>query len=418
MTEAAAQAETTTPPDEREAARILAEAASEGRTVRVEGRGTRVHRSPGEGPRGSPEDRPALRMSSSALEGVESYEPADLVMTVRAGTPLSHVRKVAAAEGQWVALDPPGGGQRSVGGAVAGGEYGPLHAGLGLPREQVLAARVATSDGRLLTLGAPVVKNVAGFDLLKLLPGSRGRLGLVTAITLRLHPVPPEERTFIFQEPDPAEAARIARRLAEAPVSVLAFELLVRCPEADEAGAAVAIHVAGRGSALDAVERSLEAAGGRAASQVLGPEATHGFFEALSRAEGAVTRPAHLMCPPARVPDAVEGLEAALAESAAPGPGSAAAPTPVRVHVLGGRLRLAPEAPAVPDAQALLSDVAERLRQKEPQAAHGPGAASRRPGPPSSDEGGVARLVSGIRKVFDPQGVLVDPGSPWREMRT
>lgn len=393
------------PSSEEEAARFLGEAAEAGLRVRVEGKGTRLGLLPPEGEAG---EAPERRVTARALGGIQAYEPADLVMTVGAGTPLAEVREAAASEGQWVALDPPGHEGRSVGGAVAGGEHGPLHAGLGLPREQVLAARVATGGGRLLSLGAPVVKNVAGFDLLKLLPGSRGRLGLVTSVTLRLHPRPPDERTVLFRHGDLAAAARTARRLAAASLPLMALELLARCPEAGGAEGAVAVRLSGRDGTLDALQGSLEEAADEPAAEVLDRQGSRRFFQELARAEGEGGRPVTLSFRPARLPEVMERLRTAIPKSNGAEGGSVPA---ARVHVLGGHLRLTAGGGGEREVAGALERALRGFRGED-RSGDGSGA-------PRAQRGGdepVKRLVEGVRRVFDPAGVLVDPGAVGREV--
>lgn len=128
-------------------------------------------------------------VSADRMAGLESYRPEDLTVTVGAGTRLSDLQARLRQEGQWLALSASA-LRRSAGGAVAAappspfaGEYGPL-------RRQVLAVRVVDHRGERLEWGRAVMKNVAGFDLPRLVCGSRGRLGLLTRVTFRLWPLP------------------------------------------------------------------------------------------------------------------------------------------------------------------------------------------------------------------------------------
>src|SRR5918993_3409803 len=128
-------------------------AHEEGWKIRVEGRGTWL-----------PPDAPAdLVVSTRGLEEVVSVSPADLVATVQAGTPLEALRRRLADYGMWLALDPPGRPERSIGSIIATATSGPLRHGFGPVRDHVLGCSVATGDGRLVNAGGKVVKNVAGY---------------------------------------------------------------------------------------------------------------------------------------------------------------------------------------------------------------------------------------------------------------
>lgn len=136
-----------------------------------------------------------VSLESRSFARVVEYEPKDLTITVGAGMRLGTLRDTLLAEGQWL---PPGawGRDRSVGGWVAAGEPGPTDAAFGSVRRHVLAVRTIAWDGRPLTWGRAVVKNVAGYDLKGLWCGSRGRLGVVTRASLRVWPLP-EHRDWL-----------------------------------------------------------------------------------------------------------------------------------------------------------------------------------------------------------------------------
>ena len=121
-------------------------------------------------------------LSTSRLTGVDIYEPADLTFTAKAGTRLDGLNEELRAHAQWIPFDPPRVLDRTLGGLVAMGESGPLAMGYGELRNHVLGMTVVCGDGRTLRLGGRVVKNVAGFDLLKPMVGSRGRLAVITSV--------------------------------------------------------------------------------------------------------------------------------------------------------------------------------------------------------------------------------------------
>jgi len=162
-------------------------AHDEGWKIRVEGNGTWL-----------PADAPAdLALSTRALDRVVSVSPADLVATVEAGTTMDALRRRLADEGMWLALDPPGRPERTLGSVVATATAGPLRHGFGPVRDHVLGCTVATGDGRLVRAGGRVVKNVAGYDLTKLQVGGFGGFGVLAEVHLRLRALPRADVTVI-----------------------------------------------------------------------------------------------------------------------------------------------------------------------------------------------------------------------------
>ncbi|MFZ5624915.1 MAG: FAD-binding oxidoreductase [Gemmatimonadota bacterium] len=175
-------------PDGTEAlALVLRTAHEEHWRVRVEGRGTWM-----------PLDAPAdLAVSTRGMDQVVRVDPADLVATVQAGAPLELVRRRLADHGMWLALDPPGHAERTLGSVVATGSSGPLRLGFGPARDQVLGCTVVTGEGRVIAPGGRVVKNVAGYDLTKLQVGGFGAFGVLCELHLRLRALPRADITFI-----------------------------------------------------------------------------------------------------------------------------------------------------------------------------------------------------------------------------
>jgi glycolate dehydrogenase FAD-binding subunit len=162
-------------------------AHEEGWKIRVEGRGTWL----------APDAPADLVVSTRGLEQVVSVSPADLVATVQAGTPLEVLRRRLADYGMWLALDPPGRPERSIGSVVATATAGPLRHGFGPVRDHVLGCSVATGDGRLVNAGGKVVKNVAGYDLTKLQVGGFGGFGIIAEVHLRLRALPRADVTLV-----------------------------------------------------------------------------------------------------------------------------------------------------------------------------------------------------------------------------
>ncbi len=155
--------------------------------------------------------RPLL--SLQRLTGITAYEPAEFVLTALAGTPLTELSAALATHGQCLSFDPLlAAAGATLGGTVASGLNGPGRFGRGAIRDAVLGMTLVDGQGRILTVGSQVVKNVAGFDLPKLLVGSLGQLGVMTEITLKVSPLPPASRTI---EITVADDLALKRKLAE-----------------------------------------------------------------------------------------------------------------------------------------------------------------------------------------------------------
>jgi glycolate oxidase FAD binding subunit len=137
-------------------------------------------------------------LDTRAYRGILSYEPSELVVTVRCGTPLAELEAALAEQGQCLAFEPPHfGPDATVGGMVAAGLSGPARATAGAVRDFILGARFINGLGEHLTFGGQVMKNVAGYDVSRLLAGSWGTLGLITEVSLKVLPVPPAEATIM-----------------------------------------------------------------------------------------------------------------------------------------------------------------------------------------------------------------------------
>ena len=152
-------------------------------------------------------------VSTRRLSRIVEHSPADLVVTVEAGVPLSVLNAELARAGQWLPLDPPGGVGATVGGIVATNAAGAQSFTYGAPRAFVLGMTVVLADGRVIKVGGRVVKNVAGYDLSKLFNGSFGTLGLITEINFKLRPRPEREATLRASCGDAEGAFAAARRI-------------------------------------------------------------------------------------------------------------------------------------------------------------------------------------------------------------
>lgn len=143
-------------------------------------------------------------LDTRGLHGILSYEPSELVVTVGAGTPLAELEAVLAERGQCLAFEPPhfawspSSNGATVGGMVATGLSGPARASAGAVREYVLGLHMVNGVGEALVFGGQVMKNVAGYDVSRMMVGSMGTLGLITQVSLKVLPVAPAEATLVF----------------------------------------------------------------------------------------------------------------------------------------------------------------------------------------------------------------------------
>ena len=149
-------------------------------------------------------------LETDGLARVLEHEAGDLTCTVEAGIRLSALQEVLRPEGQRLSLDPPG--DPSLGACLAGRLSGPLSHRFGTPRDLVLGVTLVLGDGTVASSGGKVVKNVAGYDLGKLVCGSEGRLGLIARASLRLHPLPRAAATVVIETGDVAGVVDELRR--------------------------------------------------------------------------------------------------------------------------------------------------------------------------------------------------------------
>lgn len=139
-------------------------------------------------------------LDTRPFSGIVAHEPSELVITVRAGTPLDEVEAALAEQGQHLPFDPPRFGPGStIGGVVAAGLAGPARAAVGGVRDYVLGAQFINGLGEWLTFGGQVMKNVAGYDISRALAGSMGTLGVISHLSLKVLPVAPAEATLVFR---------------------------------------------------------------------------------------------------------------------------------------------------------------------------------------------------------------------------
>lgn len=153
--------------------------------------------------------------------GIVGYEPTELVITARAGTPLAEINSALATRRQVLACEPPHFGAATLGGAVAAGLSGPRRATAGSVRDFVLGVKMMDGEGRELNFGGQVMKNVAGFDVSRLIAGSLGTLGLILEVSIKVLPQPMAEATLRLELPQD-KALEAMNRWAGQPVPLAA----------------------------------------------------------------------------------------------------------------------------------------------------------------------------------------------------
>ncbi|TSE19734.1 putative FAD-linked oxidoreductase [Tepidimonas alkaliphilus] len=265
-------------------AQAIRDAAARGARLAVCGGGSKAFY-------GEPLPADAQPLDARALRGVVRYEPTELVVRARAGTPLAELEALLAQHGQELPFEPPHFGPgATVGGMVAAGLAGPARMAVGGVRDYVLGVRLLNGRGEDLFFGGEVMKNVAGYDVSRLLAGSLGSLGVLTEVALKVLPRPAGEATLRL--PLAAEAA--LQRLAQWRAQPLPLNASAWIPDGD-GGGALWLRLRGAAAAVQAAgERLLAEAGGEAVEPAAAAalwhglrEQTHAFFaQAPSGAHG------------------------------------------------------------------------------------------------------------------------------------
>ena len=233
-------------------------------------------------------------LDTRGLSGILSYEPSELVVTVRAGTPLAELEAVLAEQGQCLPFEPPHfarGDHRvaTVGGMVAAGLSGPSRASVGAVRDYMLGVTLLNGRAELLTFGGQVMKNVAGYDVSRLMVGAWGTLGLLTEISLKVLPTAPAEATLRF-ECNQADALRKLHAWGGQPLPLNAS-----CWVQDGSAGAGTLYVRLRG-AVAAVEAACRTMGGaRMDNATVAPDWVACREQTLPWFEARATQPGHAL---------------------------------------------------------------------------------------------------------------------------
>lgn len=204
--------------------------------------------------------------------GIVAYEPTELVITARCGTPLAEVEAALAEKGQCLPFEPPRfSADSTIGGVVAAGLSGPRRASAGALRDYVLGVKILDGNARELSFGGQVMKNVAGYDVSRVIAGSLGTLGLILEVSLKVLPRPAAESTLRF-EISQAEALDQLNRWAGQPLPIVAS-----CWH----GGVLTLRLAGARAAVEAASQKLGSGGTTPEKVGFGDTAPEDFWERL-----------------------------------------------------------------------------------------------------------------------------------------
>lgn len=242
------------PGDAGELAACMRIATATGASVLPAGRGLRLGW-------GRPPERCDVIVSTCRLQRIRAHEPADMTLVVESGATLAQVREHLQANGQRLPIDPPFADQTTVGGLIATDVFGPLRAAHGKVRDSLIGLRAVLADGTEIKAGGRVVKNVAGYDLMKLFSGSFGTLGVIVEASFKLKPSPPSSSAGAWRQ------SNLEGLLAAAaPLRRLSFPLAMARVIAGDAeplgaddAAVLVLTLEGSAAEIEAQRRELEA---------------------------------------------------------------------------------------------------------------------------------------------------------------
>jgi len=370
------------PRDTRDVAEAVRDVAATGTALRIRAGGTWLDA-------GRPVASGLRTLDVGALRGIVEYVPGDLTLTARASTTLAEIDEATRPHAQWLPLDPFAAPGATLGATLATASWGPLSGSIGLPRDLTIGLEFVDGRGIVVRGGGRVVKNVAGFDLVRLTVGAWGTLGIITEVSVRLRARPPRECTLALDAPRAPEAlAPLLRTLRDAPLTPLALELvdgaLARRLDVGN-DATILVRLAGNDAALAAQRTLVESLG-----------LTHEVpTECWGRLQGSLPPGAYTIRA-SRRPSELAALWHDLGRCVAVIPGAYRQATLER-----GIVRLIVPADAALALHGQLAGLAERwhlIGEQLPAESWGllPGEAN-------------ARLASNVRQAFDPRHLL-NPG--------
>jgi glycolate oxidase FAD binding subunit len=263
-----------------------------------------------------------IALSLTRLNAVVEHEPADLTATVLAGRTLADFQDHLSSVGQFLPLDPPSPAEATIGGIVAANAAGPARHAHGTVRDLVLGLRFVQADGRVIKAGGKVVKNVAGYDMCRLLIGSLGTLGVIVEACFRLTPLPKAQLTLAVAVPSAQEAYRLAGQAAA--LSLRAVELvnaaaardLDGLPPVSEGGFVLLLAAAGPPAGVQRTREGVAA--------LTSPTVIEGAAASLWQALGQLTQapPGGIATKtsalPSRAPELIERIETIGREASRP----------------------------------------------------------------------------------------------------
>jgi glycolate oxidase FAD binding subunit len=284
----------------------MLDAGSGGRALRIVGAGTKQAW-------GAPVEAP-LVVETGGMDRLVAHNAGDMTAEVEAGMPLARLNQLLGEQGQWLALDPPaakgGGAAATVGGIVAAGDAGPRRLRYGAPRDLVIGMTFVLADGTIGRTGGHVIKNVAGYDLGKLLAGSLGTLALVTSLVVRLHPRPAASRTV--------RLAATAKQAAQVTLALMASPLEPGAVEWDGGAGTLLVRLEGGADGVrDRARRVLELGaehGLQSVGKVLAGVAERGAWATLDA--GVTGADGDTVARAAALPDRLEQVSEALDRAA------------------------------------------------------------------------------------------------------
>lgn len=334
---------------------------------------------------------PRIQLSTARLTGIREHIWQDMTATVAAGTPWSTMQGELARHNQRVALDPVFPDRATVGGVIATNDSGVLRRRYGSLRDLVLGMTIVLPDGTIARSGGKVVKNVAGYDLPKLLTGSFGTLGIITEVTFRLHPLATNTLSLTARSASITQLADLMHRITAAPLSLEAMQL-----RNDATAFALDIQLASEADALANQERQLRTLAQDCTLAASNDNTWSARERLFAEPDATVLKISSL---PAKLP-AIVGAAAIL--NTQPN---------VRAHCIAEPTGIATVAfsATTPNLAALTDDLRSRLR------AHGGSAVLLRRGllPHSVNSWGdppaAIELMRAIKREFDPNRIL-NPG--------
>jgi len=362
------------PESTQELARIVAEAAASGRRLEIVGGGTKAQV-------GAP--RQAERLDVTGFAGVIDYDPAELVLTAGAGTPLAEIEALVASNSQMLAFEPHGAPGSTIGGVVAAGVSGSRRLSRGAVRDHLLGFKAVSGRGEAFVGGAKVVKNVTGYDLPKLAAGSWGRLFVMTEVTLKVLPRPPVSLTLAVEGLLPRGAVAVMSRALGSQADVAA------AAHAPEGRGLTALRLEGFGPSVAARRATLEALLADAGPiRALDETEAEAFWGSMRSLKPLANGPAlwRAAVPAGRSPELVDALAPKGARWLMDWGGA------LVWLAWGGESRIVRAAAEAAGGHAQLIRASEALRRRTPALHPQPRA--------------VKALEQRVRRAFDPMGVF------------